>query len=216
MAASIECHTLLQNCLSAEGKPKAGASPAKCQLRVPGKLHNKHASPALKLRLSGSSALKTLSGKRRLVMKAADAAAPEPIPEPAPASVPVPVVEETSEPSELAKTIQLGSLFGLWYLFNIYFNIYNKQVRALRPERSRRIAQPTAIRHAKTVTVIFHRQPPGYSDRYHCSSHSPEVIASCESFQCSGLVSFIVSPMFNFPRHIYRCSKSSHTQSPSL
>lgn len=25
-------------------------------------------------------------------------------------------------------TLVLGSLFGLWYLFNIYFNIYNKQV----------------------------------------------------------------------------------------
>lgn len=32
-----------------------------------------------------------------------------------------------AQPSELAKTLQLGSLFGLWYLFNIYFNIYNKQ-----------------------------------------------------------------------------------------
>jgi solute carrier family 35 protein E1 len=28
----------------------------------------------------------------------------------------------------LAKTLQLGVFFGLWYLFNIYFNIYNKQV----------------------------------------------------------------------------------------
>ena len=25
------------------------------------------------------------------------------------------------------KTLQLGGLFGLWYLFNIYFNIYNKR-----------------------------------------------------------------------------------------
>ena len=30
--------------------------------------------------------------------------------------------------SALAKTLQLGVFFGLWYLFNIYFNIYNKQV----------------------------------------------------------------------------------------
>lgn len=29
--------------------------------------------------------------------------------------------------SESGKTLRLGSLFGLWYLFNIYFNIYNKQ-----------------------------------------------------------------------------------------
>ncbi|GJP31689.1 hypothetical protein CLOM_g14743, partial [Closterium sp. NIES-68] len=35
--------------------------------------------------------------------------------------------------SELTKTIQLGSLFGLWYLFNIYFNIYNKQVLKVFP-----------------------------------------------------------------------------------
>ncbi|XP_065017525.1 phosphoenolpyruvate/phosphate translocator 1, chloroplastic-like [Musa acuminata AAA Group] len=28
----------------------------------------------------------------------------------------------------ILQTVQLGSLFGLWYLFNIYFNIYNKQV----------------------------------------------------------------------------------------
>jgi solute carrier family 35, member E1 len=27
------------------------------------------------------------------------------------------------------QTLQLGFMFGLWYLFNIYFNIYNKQVR---------------------------------------------------------------------------------------
>ena len=31
--------------------------------------------------------------------------------------------------TESQKTLQLGVFFGLWYLFNIYFNIYNKQVR---------------------------------------------------------------------------------------
>ncbi|KAL3676928.1 hypothetical protein R1sor_026876 [Riccia sorocarpa] len=34
----------------------------------------------------------------------------------------------SEQSSGFAKTLQLGSLFGLWYLFNIYFNIYNKQV----------------------------------------------------------------------------------------
>ncbi|OIV96961.1 hypothetical protein TanjilG_00543 [Lupinus angustifolius] len=34
----------------------------------------------------------------------------------------------TADSGSLIKTLQLGSLFGLWYLFNIYFNIYNKQV----------------------------------------------------------------------------------------
>ncbi|RZC61643.1 hypothetical protein C5167_023391 [Papaver somniferum] len=35
--------------------------------------------------------------------------------------------------SGLMQTLQLGSLFGLWYLFNIYFNIYNKQTLKVFP-----------------------------------------------------------------------------------
>ncbi|KAJ8440293.1 hypothetical protein Cgig2_012729 [Carnegiea gigantea] len=35
--------------------------------------------------------------------------------------------------SAFAQTLALGSLFGLWYLFNIYFNIYNKQVLKVFP-----------------------------------------------------------------------------------
>ncbi|XP_040383159.1 phosphoenolpyruvate/phosphate translocator 2, chloroplastic [Oryza brachyantha] len=37
------------------------------------------------------------------------------------------------EEGGLVKTLQLGALFGLWYLFNIYFNIYNKQVLKVFP-----------------------------------------------------------------------------------
>ncbi|KAG8047139.1 hypothetical protein GUJ93_ZPchr0008g13389 [Zizania palustris] len=40
---------------------------------------------------------------------------------------------KTEEEGGLAKTLQLGALFGLWYLFNIYFNIYNKQVLKVFP-----------------------------------------------------------------------------------
>ncbi|XP_058193072.1 phosphoenolpyruvate/phosphate translocator 1, chloroplastic-like [Rhododendron vialii] len=40
---------------------------------------------------------------------------------------------ETEKTSSLMSTLQLGSLFGLWYLFNIYFNIYNKQVLKVFP-----------------------------------------------------------------------------------
>ncbi|KAL9252955.1 Phosphoenolpyruvate/phosphate translocator 2, chloroplastic-like protein [Drosera capensis] len=36
--------------------------------------------------------------------------------------------EEVKEVGKVGETLQLGLLFGLWYLFNIYFNIYNKQV----------------------------------------------------------------------------------------
>ncbi|GAV58374.1 EamA domain-containing protein/TPT domain-containing protein, partial [Cephalotus follicularis] len=35
--------------------------------------------------------------------------------------------------SSLTKTLELGALFGFWYLFNIYFNIYNKQVLKVFP-----------------------------------------------------------------------------------
>lgn len=37
-------------------------------------------------------------------------------------------VDETPEPSAAIQTLQLGGMFGLWYLLNIYFNIFNKQV----------------------------------------------------------------------------------------
>ncbi|KAF6157416.1 hypothetical protein GIB67_004354 [Kingdonia uniflora] len=40
---------------------------------------------------------------------------------------------ETDKSTSLAQTLQLGSLFGLWYLFNIYFNLYNKQVLKVFP-----------------------------------------------------------------------------------
>lgn len=41
------------------------------------------------------------------------------------------IAGEKSAGSGLVQTLQLGALFGLWYLFNIYFNIYNKQVISL-------------------------------------------------------------------------------------
>ncbi|XP_052176978.1 triose phosphate/phosphate translocator, non-green plastid, chloroplastic-like [Diospyros lotus] len=40
---------------------------------------------------------------------------------------------ESAKSSGLTRTLELGSLFGLWYLFNIYFNIYNKQVLKVFP-----------------------------------------------------------------------------------
>ncbi|KAF8390434.1 hypothetical protein HHK36_024960 [Tetracentron sinense] len=41
--------------------------------------------------------------------------------------------DESTKSNSLMQTLQLGSLFGLWYLFNIYFNIYNKQVLKVFP-----------------------------------------------------------------------------------
>lgn len=39
--------------------------------------------------------------------------------------------EEAQNSSSLEKTLQLGAMFAVWYLLNIYFNILNKQVRSL-------------------------------------------------------------------------------------
>ena len=38
-----------------------------------------------------------------------------------------------TEKNDTGGTLLLGCFFGLWYLFNIYFNIYNKQVCLWRP-----------------------------------------------------------------------------------
>ncbi|XP_062030660.1 triose phosphate/phosphate translocator, non-green plastid, chloroplastic-like [Rosa rugosa] len=59
---------------------------------------------------------------------------------------------ETAEPkSSLYKTLELGSLFGLWYLFNIYFNIYNKQVLKVFPYP----ATVTGIQFAVGTVVVL-------------------------------------------------------------
>ncbi|WOH05256.1 hypothetical protein DCAR_0624670 [Daucus carota subsp. sativus] len=41
--------------------------------------------------------------------------------------------DDEASKSKFKDTLVLGSLFGLWYLFNIYFNIYNKQVLKVFP-----------------------------------------------------------------------------------
>ncbi|GAB2284229.1 holo-[acyl-carrier-protein] synthase [Dionaea muscipula] len=38
-----------------------------------------------------------------------------------------------TESSSLVHILQLGAMFGIWYLLNIYFNIYNKQVLKIYP-----------------------------------------------------------------------------------
>ncbi|XP_062152847.1 phosphoenolpyruvate/phosphate translocator 2, chloroplastic-like isoform X2 [Alnus glutinosa] len=37
--------------------------------------------------------------------------------------------DNTVKPSGVIKTLQLGPMFGIWYILNIYFNIYNKQAK---------------------------------------------------------------------------------------
>ncbi|WVZ14589.1 hypothetical protein V8G54_012155 [Vigna mungo] len=41
--------------------------------------------------------------------------------------------DEPAKASGLVKTLQLGAMLALWYLLNIYFNIYNKQVLKVYP-----------------------------------------------------------------------------------
>uniref|UniRef100_A0A7N0U1J0 Sugar phosphate transporter domain-containing protein n=1 Tax=Kalanchoe fedtschenkoi TaxID=63787 RepID=A0A7N0U1J0_KALFE len=60
--------------------------------------------------------------------------------------------EATPSSGSLMQTLTLGSLFGLWYLFNIYFNIYNKQVLKVFPNP----VTVTLIQFAVgTVVVLF-------------------------------------------------------------
>lgn len=40
---------------------------------------------------------------------------------------------ETRKRKDLVGTLKLGSMFAIWYLLNIYFNIYNKQVLKVYP-----------------------------------------------------------------------------------
>ncbi|KAH7532489.1 phosphoenolpyruvate/phosphate translocator 2, chloroplastic [Ziziphus jujuba] len=41
--------------------------------------------------------------------------------------------EDAGKTDRLARTLQLGAMFGIWYLLNIYFNILNKQVLKVYP-----------------------------------------------------------------------------------
>ncbi|XP_076944814.1 phosphoenolpyruvate/phosphate translocator 2, chloroplastic-like [Bidens hawaiensis] len=40
---------------------------------------------------------------------------------------------ESTDPAKVGKTLQLAAMFGVWYLLNIYFNIFNKQVLKVFP-----------------------------------------------------------------------------------
>ncbi|KAK1279819.1 hypothetical protein QJS04_geneDACA002805 [Acorus gramineus] len=68
-------------------------------------------------------------------------------------AAPVPdAVPADDKSGELMQTLQLGALFGLWYLFNIYFNIYNKQVLKVFPFP---VTITTAQFAIGTVLVMF-------------------------------------------------------------
>lgn len=53
--------------------------------------------------------------------------------------------------SNVLETVVLGSLFGLWYLFNIYFNIYNKQVLKVFPNP----ITVTTVQFAVGSVIVF-------------------------------------------------------------
>lgn len=60
--------------------------------------------------------------------------------------------DDEAPKSKLKNTLVLGSLFGLWYLFNIYFNIYNKQVLKVFPYP---VTVTTVQFAVGTVLVLF-------------------------------------------------------------
>ncbi|CAM9417135.1 unnamed protein product [Discosporangium mesarthrocarpum] len=57
----------------------------------------------------------------------------EPVAPTPPVTPPTPVVEEAKEEGGLQAKLQVASYFGLWYLFNIGYNIYNKRVLNMLP-----------------------------------------------------------------------------------
>ncbi|KAL8215927.1 hypothetical protein R6Q57_022764 [Mikania cordata] len=59
--------------------------------------------------------------------------------------------EAALEKSKFLETFVLGSLFGLWYLFNIYFNIYNKQVLKVFPSP----ITVTTVQFAVGSVIVF-------------------------------------------------------------
>jgi solute carrier family 35, member E1 len=60
---------------------------------------------------------------------------------PAAASVPT---EDAEAKGDIAGTVQLGAMIVAWYLLNIYFNIYNKQVRHHFANREIQFALPAS------------------------------------------------------------------------
>ncbi|KAI3463018.1 hypothetical protein Pfo_019681 [Paulownia fortunei] len=78
----------------------------------------------LSLRPNSSSYIRTsaykLASKRSCDFKVRSAAVPE-------------SRNEVTITDERIRTLQLGSMFAIWYLLNIYFNIYNKQVLKVYP-----------------------------------------------------------------------------------
>ena len=82
-------------------------------------------------RLRGRSLAKQLRAKVAQCAAADASNSFSSVPEPIAESIEPALAPEAPPAESLTKTIQLGALFGMWYLFNIYFNIYNKQVRPL-------------------------------------------------------------------------------------
>ncbi|RDX83998.1 Phosphoenolpyruvate/phosphate translocator 2, chloroplastic [Mucuna pruriens] len=66
------------------------------------------------------------------------------------ASLPEARSDEPAKPTGLVNTLQLGAMFATWYLLNIYFNIYNKQVLKVYPFP----ATVTAIQFGFATLVI--------------------------------------------------------------
>ncbi|KAE8722033.1 Phosphoenolpyruvate/phosphate translocator 2 isoform 2 [Hibiscus syriacus] len=74
---------------------------------------NKNPNPRFSTPVSNSSSLKPFSSNNGLSVRAQE------VPE---------NIGETKGSTGLATSLQLGAMFAIWYLLNIYFNIFNKQV----------------------------------------------------------------------------------------
>lgn len=74
---------------------------------------------------------------------------------PAAASVPESSADEASKGKDLGRILQLGGMFGLWYLLNIYYNIFNKQVTLLSLSRNIYISPWAEVDSVCPTTAYF-------------------------------------------------------------
>ncbi|OAY78623.1 phosphoenolpyruvate/phosphate translocator 2, chloroplastic-like [Ananas comosus] len=124
-------------------KPRRLSSPRSLPLplHLPRRLAAAAAAAPLLSSAGGLSPLLLVSDRRRssaaadggFVVRASSSSVPGDGAGEIPAAPPAAAAAAGGGGEGLLRTLQLGSLFGLWYLFNIYFNIYNKQVLKVFP-----------------------------------------------------------------------------------
>jgi hypothetical protein len=178
------------------------------------------ATAAPLLRARGGGRLRPLpllsgSGKNGEVAKAAAAAASVPADDASAAAV-------TTDGGGIAATAQLGAMIVAWYLLNIYFNIYNKQVwpaavhrsisrdpqipsTLLPPDDQHQPSSPVAgSRRAAVAAAVHHHRLPA---RVRLPAHLPHVghqaPPGAQALRCAGEAILLRGEAAIFPLSLF-------------